>query len=191
MQIPQVVPFTQVPQAIQDFLLTGGISDKGLLEFSSAIIVSSSWITMRTESFPKLLSKTRLVFFLSDKMKMTIRKTGQSSKNTTMTRHITWQEWALSSLHLQMIWIIEYCCVEVKACGQNARLELCCHHSGWGIVLQADAAEMGKCCYPRIWDEHFHVFQWSFPDFVQYNYMKYLHWGTIYLNKILQTSHEI
>ena len=43
-----------------------------------------------------------------------------------------------------MIWIIEHCCVDVKACGQNIKLELCCHHSGWGIVLQADVAQMGN-----------------------------------------------
>ena len=45
-----------------------------------------------------------------------------------------------------MIWIIEHCCIGLKACDQNARLKLCCRHSGWGIVLQADAAQMGKCC---------------------------------------------
>ena len=77
---------------------------------------------------------------------MTIRKAGQSSKTTTLTSHITWQGLALSSLHLHMIWIIEHCCIEVKACDQNTRLELCCHRSGWGIVLLADAAQMGKCC---------------------------------------------
>ena len=47
-----------------------------------------------------------------------------------------------------MIWIIEHCCIRVKACDQKSRLELCCHRSGWGIVLQVDAAQMGKCCDP-------------------------------------------
>ena len=54
----------------------------------------------------------------------------------------------LSSLHLHIIWIIEHCCVEGKACSENTRLELCCHHSGWDIILQADAVRMGKCCDP-------------------------------------------
>ena len=36
----------------------------------------------------------------------------------------------------------------MKACDQNTRLELCCHRSGWGIVLQANAAQIGKCCDP-------------------------------------------
>ena len=97
----------------------------------------------------KLLSKTWLAFFLlSNKIKMIIRKAGQSSKTDTLKSHITWQGLALSSLHLHMIWLIEHCCIEVKACDQNTRLELCCHRSGWGIVLQADAAQMGKCCDP-------------------------------------------
>ena len=79
---------------------------------------------------------------------MTIRKAGKSTETTTLTSDATWQGLALSSLHLHMIWIIEHCCVEVKAYGQNTRLELWCPHSGWGIVLQADAAQIGKCCDP-------------------------------------------
>ena len=47
-----------------------------------------------------------------------------------------------------MIWIIEHCCIGVKACDQNTMLGLCCRHSGWVIVLQSDAAQMGKCCDP-------------------------------------------
>ena len=43
-----------------------------------------------------------------------------------------------------MIWMIEHCGVEVKACGENTRLELCFHRS----VLQADAVQMGKYCDP-------------------------------------------
>ena len=97
----------------------------------------------------KATVQTWLAFFLlSDKMKMTIRKAGQSSQTTTLTSHITWQGLALSYLHLHMIWTIEHCCIEVKACDQNTRLELCCHHSGWGIFLQAEAAQIGKCCDP-------------------------------------------
>ena len=80
---------------------------------------------------------------------MTIRKDGQSSETTPATNHITWQGLALSSLHLHMIWVIVHCCVEVKASDQKTRLELWCYHSGWGIVLQGDAAEMGKCCDPQ------------------------------------------
>ena len=80
---------------------------------------------------------------LKGKVKMTIRKVGQSTETTTLTSHTTWQGLALSSLHLHMIWMIEHCCVEVKAYGQTARLELWCHHSGWGIGLQADAAQIG------------------------------------------------
>ena len=54
---------------------------------------------------------------------------------------------ALSSLHPHMMWIIEHCCVEMKACRQNVRPELCCHHNEWDIVLHhADATQMGKCC---------------------------------------------
>ena len=94
-----------------------------------------------------LLCKTWLSF-VSDKVKIAIRKAAQSSKCTTLISHITWQVFALSSLHLHMIWIIEHCCVDVKAYGENTRLELCCHHSGWDNVLQADAAQMGKCCDP-------------------------------------------
>ena len=135
------MPLTQVPQVMQEFLLVGGISDKSLFGFNSAIIVSSSWISMRTDPLPKLLSKHDWLSFSSDRVKMTKRKTGQSSKTTTMTSHIAWQEWALSSLHMHMIWIIEHNCVEVKACGQNTRLEFCCHHS-------ADATQTGKCCDP-------------------------------------------
>ena len=45
-----------------------------------------------------------------------------------------------------MIWIIELCCIGVKPCDQKTRLELCCRHSGWGMVLHADAAQIGKCC---------------------------------------------
>ena len=47
-----------------------------------------------------------------------------------------------------MICIIEHCYIGVKACDQNTRLESCCHRSGWGIVLQADAAQIGKCGDP-------------------------------------------
>ena len=58
------------------------------------------------------LINTWLGFFLSsDKMKMTIMKAGLSSKTITLTSHITWQGLALSYLHLNMIWIIEQCCV--------------------------------------------------------------------------------
>ena len=140
MQVQQVMPFTQVPQAIQEFLLVGGISDQSLFEINSTIKVSSSWILMKMDSLLELLSKPWLAFFLlSGKMKMTIRKAGHFSKTNTLTSHITWQGWASSSLHLHMIWIIEHCCIEVKACDQNTKLELCCHRSGWCIVLQAEA----------------------------------------------------
>ena len=47
-----------------------------------------------------------------------------------------------------MIWIIEHCCVEVKAYDQNTRLEFCSHHSAWDIVVHADATQTGKCCDP-------------------------------------------
>ena len=91
-----------------------------------------------------------MAFFISGKVKMTIRGAGQSLKSTTLTSHITWQVLvlALSYLHLHMIWIIEHCCVEVKACDQNSSKNWCCHHNGWSIVLQADADQMAKCCDP-------------------------------------------
>ena len=82
--------------------------------------------------------------FLSDKVKITIRKARQCSKSTTLTIHIKWQVLALTFLHLYMILIIEHCYIEGKACGENTRLELSCHHSGWDIVVQVAAAQMGK-----------------------------------------------
>ena len=42
------------------------------------------------------------------------------------------------------IWIILNCCVQVKAGVQKTRLVLCCHHSGWDIVLQAHATQKGN-----------------------------------------------
>ena len=74
-----------------------------------------------------------MAFFLSGKVKMTIREAGQSLKSTTLTSHITWQVsvLALSYLHLYIIWIIENGCVELK-----------------NIVLQGDADKMGKYCDP-------------------------------------------
>ena len=89
-----------------------------------------------------------MAFFLSGKVKMTTREAGRSLKSSTLTSHITWQVFvlALSYLHLHMVWIVEHGCVEVKACGQNTSQNWCCHHNGWGIVLQADADQEGKCC---------------------------------------------
>ena len=134
-------------------------------------------------------SVQNMVFFLSKKAKITIRRAEQSSKSTTLTSHITWQVLALLSLHLHMIWIIEHRCVEVKACGANIRLELYYHHSRWDIILQADAAQMGKCCNPlQSGMSTSRVFHWILPDFIRYSNMKYLRWGTIYLNEIHQTS---
>ena len=63
---------------------------------------------------------------------------------TTKSNTLISQVLGLSSLHLHMIWMIEHCGVEVKACGENTRLELCFHRS----VLQADAVQIGKCCDP-------------------------------------------
>ena len=67
-----------------------------------------------------------MAFFLSGKVKMTIREAGQSLESTTLTSHITWQVLVLASsyLHLHMIWIIEHGCVEVNACGQNTSQKL-------------------------------------------------------------------
>ena len=133
MQVPQVMPLMQFPQAIQAFLLVGGISDKSLFEMNNKIKVISSWMLMRMDPLLKLMCKTRLSFckwqWEDD------NKAGKSSKSITLTSHIIWQVLPLSSVHLPMIWIIEHCCVEVKARSQNIRLELCCHYSGWGIVL--------------------------------------------------------
>ena len=132
------MPFMPVQQAIQELLLVGGMSDKNFFEIESKIKAYSSWILSRMDPLLNLLCKT-CFSFLSDSVEITIRKAAQSSKGTTL---ITWQVLALSSLHLHMIWKIEHCWFEVKACGENTRLELCCHHNWWDIVLQADAAQM-------------------------------------------------
>ena len=72
-------------------------------------------------------------FFLSEKVKMTIREVGQYLKSTTQTSHITWKVLVLdlSYLYLHMIWIVEHGCVEVKACGQNTE---------FGVVFIMDEA---------------------------------------------------
>ena len=44
--------------------------------------------------------------------------------------------------------MIEHGCVDVKAGVQDTKLDLCCHHNAWGIVIQADATQTGKCCDP-------------------------------------------
>ena len=73
----QVMPITQVPQA--SFIWLEGF--KSLFEINSTIKVSTSW--MRMDLLLKLLSKTWLAcFLLSDKIKVTIRKAGQSSKKS-------------------------------------------------------------------------------------------------------------
>ena len=141
------MPSIQVQRAMQHVFLVGGITDKSFFEINSKIKVSSSWLLMRMDPLLNLLCKTWLSF-LNDKVKITIRKAGQSSKSTILISHITWQVVTISYLHLHMIWMIEHCCVEVKACGENTRLELCSHHCGWDIVVQADAAQMDKCCDP-------------------------------------------
>ena len=67
-----------------------------------------------------------MTFFLSGKVKMTIREAGQSLKSTNLTSYRTWRVLvlALSYVHLPMISIIEHGCVDVKACGQNTSQKL-------------------------------------------------------------------
>ena len=74
-----------------------------------------------------------MAFFLSDKVKMTMREAGQYLKSTTLKSHITWKVLVLdlSYLYLHMFWIVEHGCVEVKACGQNTKI---------GVVIIMDEA---------------------------------------------------
>ena len=140
-------PSCRFNRRYKSFFWLEGFWIKTFFEIKRKIKVNNSPMLSRMYPLLNLLCKTWLSF-LSDNVKITIRKAVPSSKSTTMISYITWQVLALSSLHLHMVWIIEHSCVEVKACGENTRLELCCHHSGWGIVLQAYAAQMGKWCDP-------------------------------------------
>ena len=58
------MPFTQIPYAIEDFILIEEISDKSLYEINGKIKVRSAWMLMILDPLLKLLSKTWLDFFL-------------------------------------------------------------------------------------------------------------------------------
>ena len=93
------------------------------IKASSKSIVNQSQQCMNVDGNGSVANTfmQKMDFFLSGKVKMTIREAGQSLKSTTLTSHITWQVLvlALLYLHQHMIWIIEHGCTEVKVCGQN------------------------------------------------------------------------
>ena len=126
--------------------------------------------------------------FLSDKMKMTIRKAGQSLKKQHTNK----------SHNMTRIGLI----ILALAHDLNNWTLLCWGESMWPehlvkIVLSSQwirhsCSSNGQMLWPSgIWDEHLHVFQWILPDFIECDNLKYLRCGTIYLNKFHQTSHEI
>ena len=125
----------QVPHVIQECLLVGGISDKSLFEINIRIKVMNSWMLMRKDPLLKFLY---MAFFFKrqDKGGWTIFKKYHPQKLHNMT--------SIAFIIFAPAHDLNNC-VEMKACGQYTMLELCCHRSREGIVLQADAAQMGKC----------------------------------------------
>ena len=84
---------------------------------------------------------------LSDRLEMTIRKVDNLDKHhPDQSHYMTRIGFIILALaHDLNNWTV-LCWVRWKQLART--LELWCHHSGWGIVLQTDVAQMGKCCDP-------------------------------------------
>ena len=118
----------------------------------------SWWMLMGMDPLLKLLYRTRLSFF----------KRRDEGRTTFKKHHLDKSHYMTSMgfiiLYLHMIWIIEHCCIEMKTSVQNTKLDLCFHHIGWYIVLQADTTPMGKWCDPLKFGMTTYIFQWVLPD---------------------------
>ena len=180
------MPFMQV----QQFLLVGGISEKNFVEFKSNIKINSSWLLSRMDPLLNLLCKTCLPYFKwqgedNNKEGCAIFKKYHSDKSHNVT--------SIGFIIFAPAYdlIIEHCCVELKACGDDTRLELCCHHSGWDIVLQAYAAQMGKCCDPLESGMSTSMYSSGFCLLSSNTIMLIIYDGEPFTWKIHQTSQEI
>ena len=127
------------------FFLVGGISDKSLFEINSYIKVSNSWMLMRMDPLLTLLCKHGFLFKRQgeddNKGGWTLFKKHHSDKSHKM-KSIGFGFFIFVLAHDLNNW--------TRLCwGESMWPEYknwCCHHNGWGIVLQADADQMSKCC---------------------------------------------
>ena len=106
-----------------------------------------------------------MAFFLSGKVKMTIREAGQSLKSTTLTSHITWQVLVLALSHDLNNWT-RLCWGESMWPEHKPKLVL----SSWWMrhCSTSWCRSSGQMLWPsRIWDEHLHVFKWILPDLIR------------------------
>ena len=136
MQIPQVMPDMQIPQAMpfiqlpQSFFFVGGFRIKALSKSN----VKQRFVNVdENGSIAKAFLQNMSFFFKwqgedDNKEGWTLFKKHHPNK---------------SHNNLTLL-----CSGESMCPWKKTRLELCCHHSGWDIVLQAHATQMGKCCDP-------------------------------------------
>ena len=184
MQIPQVMPLTQVPQAIQEFILVGGISDKSLFEFNSAIIISSSWISMRADLLLKLLSKKWLAFFFKwqdeddNKEDWAIFKNHHPDKSHNMTRMGFIIFAPAHDLNDRTVWqTVNMFCVSYSRIGYNRYY---IHHK----------IKNGTWIYK--WDFELHKSPQTSPSQVRYGFINDLEtvlwWNVLFSNALIMSS---
>ena len=75
-------------------------------------------------------------------------------------------------------------CSDESMCPKT-RLELCCHHSGWDIVLQAHATQMSKCCDLLESGMSTSLKSNGFC-LISSDNVKYVRWATTYLIKFIK-----